>query len=231
MRNKNVLSACSLFEKLPQHETVNFEKFKDDVKMLTEKEGFHIFDLFDKIMISLYEIPREIITLPIFKHWCDFKIFEKMLCSIIMDNNHSKNLKRKVILVHLKCNRFFLRGLIHFKKMNIKVLDADINAQNSESSVVNYKEKMLMLVIKRIKNCETIQDLIDSSPNEECSICMDVTFTESTPFLIRVNCNHLVCLSCTIKLEGRLVEKYIIFLSLILFKIFYNVDPLLFNSG
>ena len=217
MGNRNVLSACSLFEKLPKYERADFEKFTADVEMLTEKERFHIFDLLDKIMISLNKISWESITLPIFKYWCDLSIFENLFfgkfMGDILADNPSKDLENKLNSVDPKVRRFFLRGLLHFKKMNIKIVDTDINAQKSESSLL--KDNWLMLYIKRIKNCETIQDLIDDSPTDECPICKNVTFTESTSFLIRVSCNHLVCCICAEEAfkYSRLVKKCISFLS------------------
>ena len=214
IRDENILSACSLFENLPKLEKgLRLEKLKIYAKMLTEKEHFHILDLSDKIMISLIEIPWESITLPVFKYWCDLLMFEKMLSVIIMDNNSYENVMKVVNSVAKKMNRFFFRGLIHFKKMNIKIVDAN----EFEISVDSYKEELLMLAIERIKNCKTIQDLIDDSPNEECPVCMDVTFTEATDFAFRLGCNHLVCFSCEIQLaefnNNWLVKNYFIFLS------------------
>ena len=182
--------------------------------MFTKNECFHIFDLLDKIMISLNEIPWESITLPIFKYWYDLLLFENMLCGISMGYNPSKNFMSELNSVDQKFYRFFFRGLIHFKKLNVKIVDANINAQESENSIVSFKENLLMPVIERINNCETVQDLIDGSPNAECPICLDVTFTESTDFVFRVGCNHLVCLSCTqlaVKSNNRLVKNIYIF--------------------
>ena len=231
IRSKNILSACSLFEKLEKEpsnfekelgaEIVDFKKLIVVIKMVPkstyakEKERFHILDLLDKIMISLNEIPWEKITLPIFKYWCDLFRFENMLHGIIIDDNPSKKIMNVVKSVDLKVHRFFFRGLIYFK-MNIQIVDANINAQKSESLDVYFKENFLIPIIERIKNCETIQELIDSSPTAECPVCMDVTFTESTEFVIRFGCDHLVCFSCHIQLTKsnyRLVNKYIIFLS------------------
>ena len=161
-------------------------------------------------MISLNEIPLENITLPIFKNWCDLLIFEHMLYFIIKEDNPSKKLFNKYNPVSLKVFRYFFRVLIYFKKMIIKIVDANINSQKSESSVDSFDKSFLMPVIERIKNCETIQDLIDGSPTAECPVCMDVTFTESNHFLIRVSCNHLVCLSCTEQIDelnNRLVKN------------------------
>ena len=189
-------------------------------------------------MISLNEIPWESITLPIFKYWYNLFLFEKMLYIIIKGDKSYENLIKVFLPVNHKVFRFFFKGLKHFKNMNIKIVDTNINAQKSESSVVTYREKMLNLFIERIKNCETIQDLIDSSPTAECPVCMDVTFTESTDFLIRVGCNHLVCLSCSdqlVKYNNMLVKNILFFFLLIswifLFKTFSNVDPFLLNSG
>ena len=216
MRNKNILSACSLFEKLPELEMElsaeidNFEKLTNDDKLLREKERFHILDLSDKIMISLNKIPWESITLPIFKNWFDFLIFIDTLYVIIRDDNSSENLLNVVKLVDQKIFTFFFRALIHFKNMNIEIVDANVIAQNSESSVVSFKDFFLMRVTERIRNCETIQDLIDSSPTKECPVCKDVTFTESTHFMFTMSCNHLVCLSCAtllVEFNHRLVEN------------------------
>ena len=211
IRNKNILSACFLFGKLTKSsEITDFEKLPVDVK---EKERFHIFDLSDKIMISLNEIPRESITLPIFKYWYDLLLFIDTLHVIIMHDNPSTNLISVVRSVDLKAFRFFFRGLIYFNKMNIKIgsIIIYINTQKFESSVVSFKEDFLMRVIERIKNCETIQDLIDGSPTAECPVCMDVTFTESTDFRFNIRCNHLVCLSCSdqlVKYKNRFVKIY-----------------------
>ena len=218
IRNKNILSACSLFENLPKlekglgAEIDDFVKLTIDAEIITEKERFHILELTDEIMISLNEIPRESITLPIFKCWCDLLIFQYMFTIIMECDNSCETLINVVNSVAMKVFRFFFRGLIHFKKINIKIVDAN----ESEISVDSSKEELLMLVIKRIKNYETIQDLIDNSPNAECPVCLDVTFTESTEFLISTTCNHLVCLSCALLIaesSDTLVEKYIIFLS------------------
>ena len=59
-----------------------------------------------------------------------------------------------------------------------------------------------MLAIERIQNYETTQDLIDGSPTAECPVCLDVTFTESTEFQFRLNCNHLVCIDCASQLAN-----------------------------
>ena len=185
--------------------------------MFTENERFHILDLLDKIMISMSEIPWESITLSVFKNWYDLLIFENMLCRIIMVDSPSINLMNIVTSVDIKVYRFFFKSLIDFQKMNIKIVDANIIAQNSENSFVHFKETKLMHIIERIKHCETIQDLIDGSPTPECPVCMDVTFTESTAFQFRLNCNHLVCHSCAHILADynyRLVKKHFIFLSL-----------------
>ena len=201
-KNKNVLSACSLFDKLPKIEAGNYEKLRTDVQMLTAKERFHIFDLLDKIMISLNEIPWESITLSNFKHWCDLYFFRGMLCYNISDKIMDPKILTEVNeSVKVKIFRFFFRGLIHFKKMNIKIVDANIpsvewNAQKTEGFHNSFKENILKLASKRIKNCQTIQDLIDGSPNKECPVCMDVTFTEETDFIFRVSCNHLLCPNC-----------------------------------
>ena len=69
-----------------------------------------------------------------------------------MDDNSYENILSVVSSVAMKINRFFFRGLIHFKKINIKIVDAN----ESEISVDSYKEELLMLIIERIKNCETI---------------------------------------------------------------------------
>ena len=214
MGNRNVLSAFSLFEQLPKFEIANFEKLKADVKMLKEKERCHIFDLLDKIMISLNEISLESITLPIFKYWCDLFIFEYMLFMVFQKfDKPSNNLNEIIMSVNLKVSRFFFKALIHFKKLNIKIVDDNIVAQKSESLNVICKEKLLILVIERIENCETVKDLIDASPTKECPVCWNVTFTESTPFKFRLTCNHLVCISCQKmldKLNKTLVKIYII---------------------
>ena len=214
IRNKKILSACSPFEKLPKHrkefgtEIAEFENFTIVVKMVKEKECFHILDLLDKIMITLNEITWESITLPAFKYWCDLLLFTDELSGTIEDGKPSENLTNLLDSVNLKVYRFFFRGLIHFRKMNIKIVDANNNAPNFESSVVSRTEKFLMHSIERIKNYETIQDLIDDSPTAECPVCMDVMFTESTKFHFRISCNHLVCHSCVIladKFEHELV--------------------------
>ena len=182
--------------------------------MLTAKERFHTYDLVDKIIISWNEIPLESITLSNFKYWCDLLIFEKMVCYEIKIIR--RNMDRTIFMVSVKEKfmRFLFRGLIHFKKMNIKVVDANIIAkeikdQGNEGFHNSYKENFLMLVTERIKNCETTQDLIDGSPNKECPVCMDVTFTEATPFVFRLSCNHLLCHSCEMRVRkiNRLVEK------------------------
>ena len=185
----------------------------NDVKLLTENERFQILDLSDKIMIGLNEIPRESITLPVFNYWYNFLVFERCFPNMIIGDNSSKKFIDVMKSVAVKVYIFFFRSLIYFEKMNIQVVDANINAQKSESYV---EIKFLMLVIERIKNCETIQDLIDGSPTAECPVCMDVTFTESTHFIFRVGCNHLVCLGCTqlavkSKSKKRLAKKYIYF--------------------
>ena len=182
IRNENVLSACSLFGNLPKPE-----------EALGAEERHHILNLLVKIMFNLNEIPWESISLPIFKHWCDLLSFVNTLLRIIKSDNSSKIVMIVLKSVTVKVFRFFFRGMIHFKMMNIKIVD---NAQKSESSVDPFKEKFLMLVTKRIKNYETIQDLIDGSPTAECPVCRDVTFTESTDFVFRLGCNHLVCLGC-----------------------------------
>ena len=237
---QNDQSACSLFEELLNFGEVFIEKVIVDVKMLREEERLHIFDLLDKIVISVNEIPWLSITLPLFKFMCDLFLFENMLFGIIADIIPSKNLMSVLKSVDQKFERFFFSGLLHFKKMNIKIVDANSNAQKSESSVVCRKEEFLMHTIERIKNCDTIQDLIDSSPNEECPVCLDVTFTESTDFVFRVSCNHLVCSNCDTllaKYNNYRLVKNILFLFfhmiswMFLFKIFYNVDPFLLNSG
>ena len=223
IRNKRILSACSLFEKLPNLDEElstervhdDFQIIKADVKMFKEKKLLHILDLSDEIMISLNEIPLEIITLSIFIYWCDLLMFEIMLFADLLEP--SENLEKKVGVLSLKLFRFFFRSLIHFKKMDIKIVDANINAEISKSSVVTFKEKMLFYTFERLKNYETVQDLIDGSPTKECPVCMDVTFTESTEFRFRLNCNHLMCISCaTQKVEydraNKLVKIYNIFI-------------------
>ena len=75
-----------------------------------------------------------------------------------------------------KVYRFFFRGVIHFK-INIEIADVNINRE---------QEKFLLLVSQRIKSFETIQDMIDSSPTKRCQICLNVTFTETTPFKFRL---------------------------------------------
>ena len=198
----------------------------ENVKMITEKERFQILDLSDKIMISLNEIPCESITLPIFTYWCDLYIFERNFSNIIVGDNSSKKCITVEKSVAVKLHRFFFRGLIYFKKMNIQIVGANINAQKSESS---FEDKFLIPIIERIKNCETIQDLIDSSPTAECPVCMDVTFTESTHFIFRVGCNHLVCLSCHDQLtesNNKLVNKYVIFIYF--YQLDYSVQDILY---
>jgi len=69
-----------------------------------------------------------------------------------MGDNPSKNLLKALKPVTLKVFRFFFRGLIHFQKMNVKIADANINAQKFESSAVSSKEHFLMLSAERIKN-------------------------------------------------------------------------------
>ena len=184
----------------------DLKNLTDDFKMLKEKERLYILDILDKLMISLNESPLESITLPIFKYWYELFMFGNMSHIIIMGDNASRNMKNVAKSVHQKVFTFFFRSLLHFKKMNIKILDANINGPNSKS--------FLMLAIEKIKNCETIQDLIDASPNTECPVCMAITFTESTEFIFRISCNHLVCENCTSKLaefNNWLVKEYIIF--------------------
>ena len=43
-----------------------------------------------------------------------------------MGDNPSKNLMKALKPVTLKVFRFFFRGLIHYQKMNVKVVDANI---------------------------------------------------------------------------------------------------------
>ena len=202
--NKNILYACFLFEKLEKAQIADLENDTVVDTAVKEKDRFHIFDLLNKIMISWNEIPLESITLPIFKYWCSLMIF------VMMDDNPSEKLMTVRNAVAAEVYRFFFKGLIHLKKMNIRIVDVNINAQKSESLYDSCTENFLMLVIKRINNCETIQDLIDSSPTAECPICMDVTFTETTHFEFRLHCNHLVCHSCQhklIKFNNGLVKK------------------------
>ena len=198
--------------------------------MLIENELIQILDLLAKIMTNLNKIPWEKqtrtcpfhpytcpITLSIFKYLCKLLLFEMELFSILRpDDIHSKNYKNMLIEVFSISFRFFTRGQRHFKKFNFRIVDAYINAEKSESPFVTFKEKMFLLVVKRIKNCDTIQDLIYASPTKECPVCMEVTFTESTPFNFRLNCNHLVCDSCRQMLKksnNTLVKINIIFLS------------------
>ena len=228
IRNKRILSACSLFEKLPNLDEElstervhgDFQIIKADVKKVKEKKLLHILDLSDEIMIILNEIPLENITLSIFKYWFDLMIFEMMLFADLWEL--SKNLEKKVDAVSLKLFKFFFGGLIHFKKMDITILDAEaetlealkINAEISKNKKIGlhtFKEDMLIFTIERIKNYETVQDLIDDSPTKECPVCLDVTFTESTEFRFGLNCNHLLCLNCaTLLAEYNKLNKLVI---------------------
>ena len=202
---------------------IDYESLILDAEII-KKERLHILELSDEIMITLNEIPRESITLPIFKCWCDLFIFQDMLNIIIKSDDSCETLisvVNSVVIIY----QFFFRGLIHFKKMNIQIVDAN----ESEISVDSYKEEFLMSFIEKIKNCETIQDLIDGSPNAECPVCMDVTFTESTHFKFRVGCNHLVCLSCHDQLtesNNKLVNKYVIFIYF--YQLDYSVQDILY---
>ena len=185
--NKRVMSACFLFEKLPKVT----EQISDEMADLGKlSSSFVILKLMDEIMISLNEIPWKSFTLSIFKCWCDLFLFENTLHAIILVDIPSQKLVTLVSSVNIKVRRFLFRGLIHFKKM--------INAQKSESTVLSLKENLLIEVLGRINNCETIQDLIDSSPTAD-PVCKDVTFTESTEFQFRLNCNHLVCIATEFK--------------------------------
>ena len=207
LRDGYIVPAVSVFEKLPKLET-ELEKLTVDNKLVQVKKRLHILILSDKIMIILNKIPWESITLRTFKYWCDILFFVNTLYGIVEEDNSSKNVLNLAKSVDLKVFRFFFRGLIHFRKMNIEIVDANIN------SVVSRKENFLMRVNKRIKNCETIRDLIDSSQNAECPVCKDVTFTESTDFVIKISCNHLVCLSCSdllVEFNHRLVKNIYIF--------------------
>ena len=221
-----------LYAEIPNYENLPiFEKFAN--KLNEEKERFYILELSDKIMISLNKIPWGIdnkFTLSVFRRWCYLKSYIDTLHSVIRDDNFSTNLINVVKSVDLKVNRFFFSGLIYFKKMNIEIVN--------KSFLMDSREDFMDRVIQRIKNCETIQDLIDDSPTAECPVCMDVTFTESTHFRFTLSCNHLVCLSCSdqlVKYNNMLVKNILFFFLLIswifLFKTFSNVDPFLLNSG
>ena len=164
--------------------------------MVNEKGRSNILNILDRIMSRLNKMPWESITLVIFKYWCDLLLFQNMLHVIINGDNSSENLIHELNIVSTHIFKFFFRGLLHFRKMNIKIVDANINAQKFQSSAVSSKEEFLTLSSERIRNCETLQDLIDGSPNAECPICLEVTFTESTHFVFRISCNHLVCYSC-----------------------------------
>ena len=117
IQNKKILSACSRFEKLPKILKADFEMLTVNVKMLPEKERFHVVDLFDKILISLNEVPWESITLPIFKYWCDLFLFEIMFYSVIKCDKSYGNLMNVATSVNANFFRFYFRALIHFKKV------------------------------------------------------------------------------------------------------------------
>ena len=188
-----------------------YENIRSDDKILTEKELLQILKLLDKIMISFKKIPWENITVLIFNNWLGLLLFELELFSIMKaDDVHSENYKNMLIVVFSKSFSFFLRGERHFQKMNITIVI------NIDGQKVPFRNSLQMGAIKRIKNCETIQDLIDASPTAECPVCKDVTFTESTPFVFRVSCNHLVCFSCQTQCIqhnniGLVEKKYIFF--------------------
>ena len=113
--------------------------------------------------------------------------------------------------------------------MDIKIVNANINAEISKSPLLTFKEELLIDSFKTIKNYETIQDMIDGSPTAECPVCMDVTFTESTNFMFKLNCNHLLCVSCATLLDKYNTANRLVNITFMLKMC--NVYPFLFYSG
>ena len=53
---------------------------------------------------------------------------------------------------------------------------------------------------------ETADQIIESSSNDSCPVCLDCKFEAKTAFIVLENCNHLICHTCFTQFENLRIE-------------------------